>query len=750
MRSRSLPRPALPTPAVAALALAATLAVPPAARAQRPDPDAPTVENVRVGFTESIQGRYKVGTWTPVWVDLQGGRAPFDGLIEVTAPDDDGTPTSIRVRAFVQARESRRFFAVARPGTRTAEVSARVLDRQGRPVGPGWPRGVHPESLEPSAQLILTAGDLGGVAEVTKLPKFQRSTTPDLVIAPLSQWPGVWYGFDGVGAIVLETGNRGAMDRLREGADRVLRDWVAQGGHLVVALGSNWQEAREVLGPMLPAEPTEPLRLVDTDVDSIESFAGNVSRPLRPPINAVRLEGWRERGSVVLATATTTPLVVRGAFGLGRVTLIGFDVANRPMSDWEDKRFFWDKVLDLRGRVETDAVLMTSRGAIIQAAAPELAAVLHRALEAFPGVKIVPFGWVAFFVFVYILLIGPLDYLFLKRVVKRMELTWVTFPLIVVAVSVLAYLGAHAVKGDDLRVNKVDLLDFDQTTGRLRGTTWLTVFSPSNRDYGVAIRPLGSDLDPDGRSADVATTTLSWFAPPDPVLGGSGRVGFGNAGYAYEPVGEPESLRGVRIPIWSTKSFTGRWTGTGRAPAVEVDLQTTSGDRVAGSIRNLLGVPLERAQLYYGRNLYDLGTIRPRGIARVDPTRTEAMASYLGRLTGSLESRRAGPGETGREEAERASALRVDVLRAAMFHEAMGDRGLVHPNLALRSLDLTAQVSELRRPVLVAEVAAPAAALELKDAPSEPGVAQTTMIRVILPLGDGPEARPATRGGRNP
>lgn len=741
---RSTPRPRFP---LAAIAMAATLAGFPAAQAQ--EPDSPTIKNVRVGFTDSARGRYKVGTWTPVWIDLQGGRSPFRGQVELTTPDDDGTPTAIRFDASLPASQPSTLSAIVRPGTRSAEVAVRLLGPEGQPVGPSRPKVVAPEPMEPFTRLILEAGTASGLDEVVDLPRFRNMLTeaPALVVAPLEDWPGVWYGFDGVEAIVLETGDLDTLERLRGEAGRVLRDWVAQGGHLVVTLGDHWEEARKLLDPLLPAEPTEPVRL--TDVSSIETFAGNPPHPLDAPINAVRLDGWQERGAVLLATAASTPLVVRGPYGLGRVTLVSLDVAGQPFSDWEDKRLFWDRVLDLRGRtVESEADLARAGGAIIQAAAPELAAVLHRKLEAFPGVRIMPFGWVAFAVFAYIVLIGPLDYLFLKRVVKRMEMTWITFPLIVVAVTVLAYFGAHALKGDALRVNKVDLLDYDQTSGQLRGTTWLTVFSPSNHDYGLAIHPNGPDLAPEGPSAELATTTLSWFAPPVPVLGGTGRVAFGNAGYRYGPSSDqPEALAGVRIPIWSTKSFTGRWTGTAHSTAIESDLEPTSGDRVAGSVRNLLDVPLRNVQLYYSRNLYNLGTIRPQGIARVDPTRTEAMSSYLGRLTQSLERRRRTTSEPDHAEADPTASARADVIRSALFHEAMGTRGAVHPNQALRTLDLTAQVSELRRPILVAEVDAPAASLELKDASAAPEVAQTTLIRIILPLGDGSETQSSAARG---
>ena len=86
----------------------------------------------------------------------------------------------------------------------------------------------------------------------------------------------------------------------------------------------------------------------------------------------------------------------------------------------------------------------------------DLSTQLRAALEQFPGVKLIPFGWVAFFIFLYILLIGPGDYFFLKKVLKRMELTWITFPTIVLTVSLIAYYAAYVLKGNDLLVNKVD------------------------------------------------------------------------------------------------------------------------------------------------------------------------------------------------------------------------------------------------------------------------------------------------------
>ena len=58
-----------------------------------------------------------------------------------------------------------------------------------------------------------------------------------------------------------------------------------------------------------------------------------------------------------------------------------------------------------------------------------------------------------------------------------MELTWITFPTIVITVSLLAYFAAYRLKGNDLLVNKVDVIDVDQAAGLVRGRTILSLFS---------------------------------------------------------------------------------------------------------------------------------------------------------------------------------------------------------------------------------------------------------------------------------
>ena len=71
---------------------------------------------------------------------------------------------------------------------------------------------------------------------------------------------------------------------------------------------------------------------------------------------------------------------------------------------------------------------------------------LQSKLDVF-DVQMVPFGWVALFIVLYIIVVGPLDYVILRFVFKRLEWTWFTFPTVVLVVSVAAYFTAYALEG---------------------------------------------------------------------------------------------------------------------------------------------------------------------------------------------------------------------------------------------------------------------------------------------------------------
>lgn len=722
------------------------------------------VENLRVGFSNNQQNNmFKVGAWTPVWVQLRAGDQRFTGMMELTVPDDDGTPTFVQQTIDLGAGESQRFTVYTRPGTNDSDFGIRLIDPKRRirtPLISGTSLAKF-DPLRADDSLVLTLGKPQGVELIPSLPGFgDTSMGGQVAVARIDAagglLPGRWHGYDAARAIVLDTNDGNVLASLDNLRGRALADWVSRGGHLVVSIGANWQKVRDsVIGSLLPAIPSGQERV--NDLNGIETFTAGATKPITPagtpPVMVTKFEGVEARGGKVLGSTLGVPLVIRGSYGFGRVTVLGVDVDQKPFAAWEDRSLFWVRALDLRRQgsetTNTAAVTAPSRR-MYQAGDTDLSTELRRALEQFKGIKLISFGWVAFFIFLYILLIGPGDYLFLKKVVKRMELTWVTFPVIVLTVSLLAYYAAYVVKGSDLRVNKVDIIDVLQAPGPenavpsgglIRGSSFLDIFSPQNRDYGVTVVPLPIDRDVPAETSESkppkpptgTEVVLSWFGVPQPGFGGMGnsrQIGFSSGGYTYTPTGSAEALSDVRVAIWSTKCLSARWFGPGPStPLLDADLKPAGPDRLEGTVTNRSGMTLEDTILAFNKQVYLLGKVAPGATVQVELTRDRQLSGHL-----QAQKLRAADAQVWNTQAP---ISRANLLLQLMFHDSAATSTTTSDNQTtsnpLHPLDLTGLLA-LERPMLVARIERPTSRLVIDNASSAPKVEQTTLLRVILPL----------------
>ena len=438
--------------------------------------------------------------------------------------------------------------------------------------------------------MILTAGQAAGV-ERRRRPA--RSTPAAgnggadrvLVVAPVRtprRLPGRWYGFDAADVVVVDT-NDPAIDDPAAARRKALIDWVRQGGHLVVAVGQNWQAVRTARSePLLPGVPAGPGRAERPGPDRAVRRLGNkplIAAGSQVKILVTKFEGWEARGGIAARPRRPPPRwSSAGPYGFGRVTMVGLDVDQKPFSAWEEKKLFWDKVLDLRGRGSADAAIATGRRRLLQhGRSSDLRPCCTTRSSGSRACGSCPFGWVAFFVFLYILLIGPGDYFFLKKVVKRMEMTWVTFPLIVIAVSAAGLRRGLLLQGhraadqqggrrgrrpDDRPGPGLDLADALQPAEprlrRRRSPRCRPRPSPPTTRWSPESTPAG------GANAETLIDLVRHARRPAACGGGLSlrqrRL------RRTPPMSEPEELQGVRVPIWSTKSFSGRWSGPADAP----------------------------------------------------------------------------------------------------------------------------------------------------------------------------------------
>ncbi len=481
--------------------------------------------------------------------------------------------------------------------------------------------------------------------------KVENAAAPSFAhIGTMRELPDRWYGYDAVDVVFLTTDSEPFLKDLLNSKVKVqaLAEWVRRGGKLVVSVGNKADLVAELLQNM-PLPGGDRGRLIDCDVEY--NVRRRVLRSLNPwaGVSAEGAEGQLRnvtmarlvpgRGTRVLLTEPAVepqsptiglasglpgaqarnadgydrearPLVVDAACGLGRVMLVAFDLDSRPFTAWPGQQKVWEKL-----RAEMVPGLRRSSGDYGPTEQHELMPSLRSEVETFGDVPTVHFGWVALFIVIYILIVGPLDYFLLAKVFKRLELTWLTFPTVVLTLSVGAYFGAYALKGDTRRMNKIDVVEIDVAGQQAYGTSWFAVFSPRIENYTLGVEPIFPGLAPtpengtDSHSAVV--TVLESTQVFDTMRTGSSSLF--NRPYDYAPAAS--GLEKVPIPVWSIRSFTASWrtplTGTlpieaspgGKDP--EANTLALDRDRVViGTIKNNLPVTLKDITLFYYGKAY--------------------------------------------------------------------------------------------------------------------------------------------------
>lgn len=595
---------------------------------------APQIVDLHVGFS----GAYKLGCWAPVEVVLSGGTEYVTAGVAIIAPDTDGVPTvvaspSSRPVALEPGRKTSARMCV-RVGQSNSPLQVKILSEDGKTlaartfqVGPESGRGLIRGGLPATNRLLLEFGSPLGLGDLLIGQDENDLVRSQLVrVESAAALPTEWYGYESIDTLFMTTSQAEMLRPLLQNPARMaaIQRWVEMGGKIVVFCGASAEEFLGDEGPLASLVPAEFDRMIDVrDFKALQSFS-QIDQPLTTNLRAVfsvplltDVQGYLEvssrRGSEEI------PLVIRSVRGFGNVTFVGLDFDRPPFRDWAGRTSFLKRV----AAWNPSDISQQGASAVANVEADDLINEIRSVLDhSFADVHLVPFALVAFLVVCYILLIGPGDYFLVNRVFKRPEWTWVTFPVIVVAVSAGAYWYANRQKGDALRVNQVEFVDIDASTHFTRGTTWTHFFTPRVAEFDLAFEPRDFRDEPLQKSESL----VAWLGQPGYALGGmqagNARTTLFESGYKYSD--SRDAMLEVPVQLWSTKTITARWL-TELASPVEASLSRTDDQLVVGRIMNHSDQPWLDCVLLYGQWAWDVGQIPPNSsidLAEVKQPRT--------------------------------------------------------------------------------------------------------------------------------
>ncbi len=636
----------------------------------------PTISQVRLGF----DGHFKVGHWIPIWVDLVGGSQDVTGQLELVAPDGDGFQSvfiqDVDERLHAPAKEKVTALRYVKLGRRQGGLTVRLRVGERIACERTFAAGDLPASTSATGAVLLNyGGDIGATEAILQRRRNAagQAELKSAVVKRAADLPDRWYGYESIDTFVVATSQLSLIAELTADQIEAIRLWVQQGGRLIFCVGQNGSELLAPGKPLAALLPG-PFDLVHNlrRTSDLESYANARQNPLDKLDGADRLmfSSLKSARGIVDSQESNVPggqgpTIVRYPFGFGQITFVALDLDVAPISRWA-------------GRPRLAASLLFGKAERQDSA--DLTGQLRGAIDRFSGVTLVSFTIVAMLTVIYILLIGPGDFFLLKKLLPRMEWTWVTFPTMVVAFCVMAYGLVQVCKGHRVKINQVELIDVDAATSAVRGTMWADVYSPQSDEYDLSYRAAG------GLDVNTEGSLLSWQGLPGDGLGGMNnrtttelfRQSYSVSGRAT-PAGQHETnVNGVPIQVAATKNLGARWWGRLNEPVDSKLFVFRANDRLYGEFTNPFDVELTGCIISYGKFSYLLDLkLGPLQAVRVDTLREKSLNMHLARRSSD---EAATPWDTTSSDVPR-------IMEMMMFHRVVG--GQAYTGLTHRYQDFT-------------------------------------------------------------
>ena len=282
-------------------------------------------------------------------------------------------------------------------------------------------------------------------------------------------------------------------------------------------------------GVATPSEPAETSG--QTGVSAAEPFR---DLPVDPTFESAAMQvavGDARDGQVVVA-AGDKPLIVTANRGRGRVTLLMFSPEREPFRSWKNLPTFWAKLAEVPGDWYISAGYRQQGGWSSDG--------IFGAMIDTRQVHKLPVTWLLLLLIVYLVVIGPLDQYWLKRI-NRPMLTWITFPCYVVMFSLLIYVIGYKLRAGESEWNELHLVDvlLKGDEAELRGQTYASVYSPSNQRYAL-------------EGQEEFATLRSEFAGTMSAVQPGEKASFvqqGDGSFKAE----------IFVPVWTSQMFVSDW-----------------------------------------------------------------------------------------------------------------------------------------------------------------------------------------------
>ena len=510
-----------------------------------------------------LGGRYEPGGWAALEVTLVNDGTPTEGWL--TSDTDTGS-----VRRFVEMPAGSRKLVTlyVQPSGFQQQIEVRYEEPNGTVRAAAEVR-----IFEQLQDQLAIVGDGTGILRA-QLAGARSLEAPEPVSFGSADLPDRPEALSGLSTIIWA----GDSSALGDGQRRALERWVADGGRLIVVAGADWQARTAAFTDLLPI----PALAASDGVSqaALATWAGSDDRP--PPKTTVATGTLHAEARALVAAADGVPLLSMRPIGAGHTILLGPDLATDDYRDWDASGAFWSRLLPstalfegLFGGGMPDRELRSSA--------------MQGALNTLPALEVPPAELLLAVIVGYILLIGPVSYLVLRRLDRR-ELAWVTAPVLVLLFTACSYGIGVSLKGSQVIINQLAIVRSSTAGTAATAEVYAGVFSPTRTSFDMVVEA-------DALLGQLRNQVRGDGLAPD------------TAGRAVVEQGDPARLTDLAIPAGGYE-FLRADAIVEHRPVVEVTW-TIDGGRITGTVTNVSELTLEDVAYISAGGGEMIGTLEP-------------------------------------------------------------------------------------------------------------------------------------------
>ncbi len=588
--------------AAALIAPIVALTAAPAAQAQQPVPAKKPKAHLRLtgqfGWggridtkkREAFSGVTRTGRWFPIWIEIENLREkePFKGTIRITPTGvehtadrwiDMSAPVFIGPQSRTRVRFAHRMWSRHSPAGVSFRVSA-IDSLTGQSPRGGVVGNLRAPAHVPDGELVVV---LGGATAATLLTPIQRAlgetrwgrdaggapgASRPVMVAPATL-PSRFADYEAADVIIWP---RVEGDAVMPSQVQALGEWVRAGGTLILGVGDT-KPAGAILN-LFPATLGAPVQIARFDslpVD-VDARAQRPERVLQEVLRPLRRDQRNPSDAVYVEQTSAGPVqwVASQALGAGRVVLVGADLLAEPFrtdaNEWWRTLAGWPDPATADGPGPDPALAVADSQTDRGWQGEPLQSAFTTAIAAVKPAQDIPFGWLALFLGIYVLLVGPVDYLILKRI-NRLEWTFVTFTVITVLVTGSAWGVSQYLKGGNMLLRAVEIHTSRADTVGARSEAVWGVFSNAHDELTID-------------HTDPTSATAMFWVPPAEQGGSMGKQCTieSTAKGVFTPV--------APVRIWTTDWFHSVWSN-GRPAVIEGSLTARPDGQGCGGLLKL-------------------------------------------------------------------------------------------------------------------------------------------------------------------